>query len=242
MLTMLDPTRYALFMKCREHRATERKGPYVLVDRLNFVIDRDQKKTLPGKPDYADYMSLRFDARPDHHFMYCASLTAGQPGGRLPTDKADMRRIVEKFSTQDFCCDIFSEPTDFFLYDKHAGVLTHFGHYHALGSVEETRKYAKAMHAITGLSHLTGDARKAKVREAWGWVRREMEGLRIRRCKVACKYKPLGEVHVGDTNVHMRTAYDAYKLRNCLKSAVKKLLGGRPCDDPVPQVLRYARK
>lgn len=240
-LAMLHPKRYALLIKCGDKRDYRYgQGPYVLIERSYFILDKDHGKSssMTGQIDKAiSHPILEGDAAPE--FVYCNYSRAVQERqaylmAHEPAIKRKLGRTDVKFPISEFCCDIFSKASDFFLYDrgtptrdgkkKGPAYLMYYGHFPPMGKLDEyvlsVLEGLKWRHRSTGKDK-GGWMKHAylSIQEASDILNRGHERDDHPAIKAECDYiKPL------ELDLTHSLENQQAQLRSCLKYAAEKLL------------------
>lgn len=224
---MLEPFRYSLLIKCGEEVEEDgrRRRPFVLIYKASFVIDKDHDNTLTGQVDRAKFKYI-LEADPTRDFRDCVFEWNPTLEKRLTHEKLEPR------PTSEFCCDMFTRATDFFIYDQDLSILLYLGNYPPFGHLpreaEEELKQLRGMHRIP----VHAPERKKLIEDAFELLPSGLKPLLsgrppfgVKTCKVKCLYfRPTGPM-----SSDAILANHAAELRSCLKIAAKKLLNGEEC-------------
>lgn len=239
-LAMLNPRRFSLLFKCGKRDRRYGQGDFILIEAAHFVIDKNWYKSLHGQHDMAKNKII-LEGNPYHEFVYCATRRAKEERAAfLIAHEKEIDKVDSKFPVDEFCCDMFSMATDFFIYDKTKNLLYYYGHYPPLVGGSNTDIVKRAMNklnSLKGISHKTGEAKRLALESAYTALKNGLKtaGLNpevVPTCKVGCRYeKPVVVGPTGELSGSAKIANAHAQLRDCLKYAANKLLKGENCDD-----------
>lgn len=240
-LAMLHPTRYSLLIKCGDKRDYRYgQGPYVLIERSYFILDKDHDKSssMTGQIDMAvSHPILEGDAAPE--FVHCNYIRAVEEReaylmAHEPDINRKLGRTDVKFRISEFCCDLFRKASAFFLYDRGTpkrdgkkrgpAYLMYYGHFPPMGKptpyVLSVLEGLKQRHGAKGqmkgkwIRHAYTSIQKASVILNKGDERDDHPAI-----EAECEYIKPFELDLAES-LENRQA----QLRFCLKYAAEKLL------------------